>query len=112
ELKSDTGTICVELVKKLQESGARFAEVPVHHYHRVYGRSQFFNFPRLWATGVHLLQLWFELVAIPAFTKRKPVKSIKPRTKGAPVNPSLAYQTDAQARGQGSGVRGQGSERK
>jgi glycosyltransferase involved in cell wall biosynthesis len=62
ELKSTSGTICVELVKKLQDTGARFAEVPVHHYHRVYGRSQFFNFPRLWSTGVQLLALWFELV--------------------------------------------------
>lgn len=61
-LKSTSGTICVELVKKLQDTGARFAEVPVHHYHRVYGRSQFFNFPRLWRTGVQLLGLWGELV--------------------------------------------------
>jgi hypothetical protein len=104
DLKSKTGTIPLELVKKLTDSGAVFAEVPVHHYHRVYGRSQFFNFPRLWATGVNLLQLWIDLVAIPAITKRKPVKSVKPRSKGAQVNPSLAYQTDAQARVQESGV--------
>jgi glycosyltransferase involved in cell wall biosynthesis len=62
ELRSTSGTICVELVKKLQDTGAHFAEVPVHHYHRVYGRSQFFNFPRIWRTGVQLLALWFELV--------------------------------------------------
>ena len=72
-LKSTTGTIPLELVKKLHESGAVFAEVPVHHYHRVYGRSQFFNFKRLWATGVQLLQLWIELVLMPKITKRKPV---------------------------------------
>ena len=60
-LKSTSGTICVELVKKLQDSGARFTEVPVHHYHRVYGRSQFFNFPRIWRTGTQLLGLWWEL---------------------------------------------------
>jgi glycosyltransferase involved in cell wall biosynthesis len=107
DLKSTTGTIPLELVKKLTDSGAVFAEVPVHHYHRVYGRSQFFNFPRLWATGINLMRLWLELVVVPAFTKRKPVKSVKPRTKSAPVNPSLAYQTEAQARvqGQGSGKR-------
>jgi glycosyltransferase involved in cell wall biosynthesis len=61
-LESTSGTICVELVKKLQDSGARVAEVPVHHYHRTYGRSQFFNFPRLWRTAVQLLQLWWKLV--------------------------------------------------
>jgi glycosyltransferase involved in cell wall biosynthesis len=102
DLKSKTGTIPLELVKKLTDSGAVFAEVPVHHYHRVYGRSQFFNLPRLWATGVNLIRLWVELVLIPAFTKHKPVKGIKPRTKSALVNPSLAYQTDAQARVQES----------
>ncbi len=63
DLESTSGTICVELVKKLQDSGARFAEVPVHHYHRVHGKSQFFNFPRLWRTGVQLLALWWTLVA-------------------------------------------------
>jgi hypothetical protein len=34
----------------------------VHHYHRVHGRSQFFNFPRLWSTGTQLLALWWKLV--------------------------------------------------
>jgi glycosyltransferase involved in cell wall biosynthesis len=61
-LESTSGTICVELVKKLQDSGARLAEAPVHHYHRVHGRSQFFNFPRLWSTGTQLLALWWKLV--------------------------------------------------
>lgn len=61
-LESTSGTICVELVKKLQDSGARVAEVPVHHYHRVHGTSQFFNFPRLWRTATQLLALWWKLV--------------------------------------------------
>ena len=60
-LKSDSGVICVELVKKVQDAGFRIAEVPVHHYHRAYGRSQFFNFRRLWRTGVQLIGLWREL---------------------------------------------------
>lgn len=62
DLESDSGTICLELVKKLQDGGFRFAEVPVHHFIRTYGKSQFFNFPRLWRTGVQLLQLWWKLV--------------------------------------------------
>jgi glycosyltransferase involved in cell wall biosynthesis len=62
ELESDSGTICLELVKKLQDANYRFAEVPVHHYHRTYGQSQFFNFPRIWRTGVQLLGLWYKLV--------------------------------------------------
>ena len=89
DLKSDTGTMPLELVKRLQESGAVFAEVPVHHYHRAYGRSQFFNFPRLWATGVNLLKLWVELVLRPRMTGRKPVKRVKPPMKVDPRNPTL-----------------------
>ena len=61
-LESNTGTICLEMVKKFQDSGARFAEVPVHHFHRAYGKSQFFRFGRLYRTAVHLLVLWWHLV--------------------------------------------------
>lgn len=61
-LESDSGTICLELVKKLQDAGFNFAEVPVHHYHRTYGKSQFFNFPRLKRTAIQLMQLWWKLV--------------------------------------------------
>ncbi len=61
-LESSHGTICLEMVKKMQDAGYRFAEVPVHHYHRAYGRSQFFNFPRLWRTARDLARLWWKLV--------------------------------------------------
>lgn len=61
-LESDHGTICLEMVKKMQDAGYRFVEVPVHHYHRAYGRSQFFNFPRLWRTARDLSKLWWRLV--------------------------------------------------
>jgi len=36
--------------------------VPVHHYHRAYGKSQFFNFPRLARTAVDVFKLWWALV--------------------------------------------------
>jgi glycosyltransferase involved in cell wall biosynthesis len=61
-LESDSGTIALELVKKFHDAGARFVEVPVHHYHRAYGQSQFFNFRRLIRTAVQLTQLWWKLV--------------------------------------------------
>jgi len=64
ELTSNSGTICLELVKKLQDAGYKFDEVPVHHFHRAYGKSQFFNFPRLWRTGVNLISLWWRLVIL------------------------------------------------
>lgn len=61
-LESVTGTICLEMVKKFQDAGYVFAQVPVSHYHRRYGQSQFFNWRRLWRTFIHLLQLWWKLV--------------------------------------------------
>ena len=62
DLESPDGTICLELVKKLQDAGFRFAEVPVHHYHRAFGKSEFFNYRRLFRTGRDLLVLWYALV--------------------------------------------------
>ncbi len=62
ELESNTGTICLELVKKIQDADFHFAEVPVHHYHRTYGKSQFFNFRRVGRTLLQLIGLWWKLV--------------------------------------------------
>ena len=62
ELTKDSGVICVELMKKVQDYGFRIQEVPVHHFHRVYGRSQFFNFPRVARTLLDLTKLWLDLV--------------------------------------------------
>jgi glycosyltransferase involved in cell wall biosynthesis len=61
-LVEDTGCICIELVKKLQETGARFDEVGVRHMFRAYGHSQFFNFKRIFGTLWRLGRLWIKLV--------------------------------------------------
>jgi glycosyltransferase involved in cell wall biosynthesis len=61
-LTRSSGVICVELMKKVQDHGFRIAEVPVHHFHRSYGKSQFFNFPRVARTLADLARLWWELV--------------------------------------------------
>lgn len=60
-LTSTSGTICVELVRKLELSGCKVAEVGVHHYPRLYGRSQFFRLPSLANTFLELLRLWVRL---------------------------------------------------
>ena len=75
ELTSRSGTICLELVKKLQDAGYIFAQVPVHHYHRAYGKSQFFNYPRLWRTAVNLSQLWVRLMLLQEHKRHAPQKS-------------------------------------
>jgi glycosyltransferase involved in cell wall biosynthesis len=61
-LHKDSGVICLEMMKKIEDAGFRIAEVPVHHYHRAYGRSQFFNFRRLFRTSIDVFKLWFVLV--------------------------------------------------
>jgi glycosyltransferase involved in cell wall biosynthesis len=62
KLESDTGTITFEMVKKIQDAGYRFVEVPVHHYYRQYGESQFFNLPRVAATLARMFHWWWRLV--------------------------------------------------
>ena len=62
QLEKNSGVICLEMMKKIQDAGFRIAEVPVHHYHRAYGRSQFFNFRRLYRTAVDVAKLWVALV--------------------------------------------------
>ncbi len=61
-LESRDGTLPLEMVKKFSDAGFRFVEVPVHHFHRVYGRSQFFNLPRLMRVIRDILRLWLKLV--------------------------------------------------
>jgi glycosyltransferase involved in cell wall biosynthesis len=61
-LEKNSGVICLEMMKKIQDAGFAIVEVPVHHYHRAYGRSQFFNFPRIYRTGIDVGRLWFALV--------------------------------------------------
>lgn len=69
ELKATSGVICVELMKKIQDAGFTLREVPVNHYHRAYGKSQFFNFPRVARTLKNLVQLWME-IQLPKILRR------------------------------------------
>jgi glycosyltransferase involved in cell wall biosynthesis len=62
KLEKLSGVICLEMMKKIQDAGFAIVEVPVHHYHRAYGRSQFFNFARVFRTGLDVLKLWVALV--------------------------------------------------
>jgi glycosyltransferase involved in cell wall biosynthesis len=61
-LEKNSGVICLEMMKKITDAGFRIAEVPVHHYHRAYGKSQFFNFKRLFRTAIDVSKLWYALV--------------------------------------------------
>jgi len=69
-LETSSGVICLEMMKKIQDAGFKVAEVPVHHYHRVYGKSQFFNFRRLFQTAIDVAALWVALVVRREHTRR------------------------------------------
>ena len=73
KLDRDTGVICLEMMRKIQDAGFRVVEVPVHHYHRTHGRSQFFNFRRIFWTGIDVLKLWIELVVLGRGRQSTPV---------------------------------------
>jgi glycosyltransferase involved in cell wall biosynthesis len=58
-LESDTGAICVELLRELEGLGCKAANVPVHHYPRLSGQSQFFRWRSVWLTLTQLASLYF-----------------------------------------------------
>ncbi len=63
-LTSTSGTICVELVRRLELSGCRVVETGIHHYPRLHGRSQFFRVRSLLKTLAQLIRLYFQLVIL------------------------------------------------
>jgi glycosyltransferase involved in cell wall biosynthesis len=75
ELSSTSGTICVELVRKLELTRCGVVEVGVHHYPRLHGRSQFFRVKSLAVTFTQLARLWFRLVALPWMLRTTPVEA-------------------------------------
>jgi glycosyltransferase involved in cell wall biosynthesis len=82
KLEKDTGVICLEMMRKIQDAGFRVVEVPVHHYHRLHGRSQFFNFKRIFWTGVDVLRLWVKLVVLGRGRTTSPVLFRNPTISG------------------------------
>jgi glycosyltransferase involved in cell wall biosynthesis len=88
-LEKDSGVICLEMMKKITDAGFRIAEVPVHHYHRTHGTSQFFNFRRIARTGVDVLKLWYALVIRRTHLRRRdpsavPAAAARPTGSGVP----------------------------
>ena len=66
-LRSNSGSICVELVKQAQRAGAQFREVSVHHYPRKSGESEFFTPGRILHTYADLARMWVELMVVAQF---------------------------------------------
>jgi glycosyltransferase involved in cell wall biosynthesis len=71
ELVNQSGVICVEMMRKLQDAGARIVEVPVSHYPRLHGRSQFFQVRRVARSLFDLVSLWLTCVVAPTITRAR-----------------------------------------
>jgi putative flippase GtrA len=61
ELVSTDSSILGELIKKLELTGAKFAEVPVSHFDRKYGKSNYSPFGLFWEKLTGDLKLYFKL---------------------------------------------------
>ena len=61
ELEADSGMICVEMMKKIGDAGFKIKDVPVTHYDRQHGESQFFNPRRVAKTLWGLTKLWVNM---------------------------------------------------
>ena len=89
KLERDTGVICLEMMRKVQDAGFHIVEVPVHHYHRTHGRSQFFNLPRVFWTGIDVLKLWLHLVVLGHGRQGSQVLIKNPTARGAVPSDSV-----------------------
>lgn len=76
-LTFESGAIGVELVRRLKDAGCRMVEVPVHHYPRLYGRSEFFKVRHVVNLLSDLWRLWWQL-------RRERRAVVPPRLSPAP----------------------------
>ena len=60
-LTCDSGAICAEILAKIQKAKGVIVSVPIHHYQRKYGSSQFFWPKRILKTIIDDFWLWWKL---------------------------------------------------
>ena len=72
QLVSSSGVICTEMVRKLHAAGCTFAEVPIHHYPRAHGESQFFTLRSVARTASDFFLLWWKIVIIEPLLPARP----------------------------------------
>jgi glycosyltransferase involved in cell wall biosynthesis len=90
QLEKTSGVICLELMKKAQDAGFGIVEVPVHHYHRPFGKSQFFDVARVWKTGIDVMRLWFELVVRRQHVRPLPAVGSRGHEASGPTPPAVS----------------------
>lgn len=69
-LESPDGAVCIELVRKLKDSGFRMVEVGVHHFPRMYGTSQFFK-PKRIVRAIRAFAIWYVRLVVLREQKRR-----------------------------------------
>ena len=69
ELESNSGVICTEMMTKICGSGFHIIQVPVHHYPRIAGESQFFRFGRIFRVLRGLGYQWLKLILLRGKTR-------------------------------------------
>jgi glycosyltransferase involved in cell wall biosynthesis len=95
DLRSNSGSICVELVKDAQRAGAQFREVSVHHYSRKWGESQFFKPAKIIRTYLDLAGMWVDLMVLARF--RRSAVPAPPCTKTSEAEPQTSRQVQFDA---------------
>jgi glycosyltransferase involved in cell wall biosynthesis len=103
ELTRSSGIVCVELVTKIEKNGFRVAHVPVHHHHRLHGRSQFFNLVRVARVARDMGRLWWELIVQRRVARERPA----PTGAGSPAGAAAerAQSAGGAAAGEAAGLR-------
>ena len=76
KLTSNSGAICVELVRMVEQTSWRVVETGVHHYPRLHGRSQFFRIRSLLGTLEQLMRLYWRLVVLAPAHRGRPRKPL------------------------------------
>jgi glycosyltransferase involved in cell wall biosynthesis len=90
ELESTSGPVCVELVRKIQDTGCGIVEIPVRHLPRLHGRSQFFR-------PLNLIKSLWQLAALYVrLTVRTPGRAAVPEAL-VPVEEDSSVQPEAHA---------------
>ncbi len=59
KFRCSSAAICLVLINELKKAGAKFAEVPVYHSKRKYGKSQFFKLKYIYPTFLDNLKFFF-----------------------------------------------------
>lgn len=81
-LTQNSGAIALELMTKVQLAGSRTVKIPMNHFRRAYGASQFFRVGRLVRVLVSLVKLWWWLRVQKAPGSPAPLPA--PLSPGAP----------------------------